>query len=186
MKTFDALDAAAKSAHEEGTYAFVPIARAKMLVDAGQYDAAIAAATQGLERATKPGLPGATVNGVRRAGLTNRMLAEARSGKLDAAAATLAKLEAEAKATPTNAFLASNVSSDGVSWRSRAVTRSRRPPHSPNASRRTPMRSGDGPRLASRPATRPARSSSATRCCARIGETVSISTSARRWPMASR
>jgi predicted Zn-dependent protease len=109
MKTFDALDAAAKSAHEEGTYAFVPVARAKMLVDAGQYDAAIAAASQGLERATQPGLPGATVNGVRRAGLTNRMLAEARSGKLDAAAATLAKLEAEAKATPTNAFLASNV-----------------------------------------------------------------------------
>jgi tetratricopeptide (TPR) repeat protein len=109
MKTFDALDAAAKSAHEEGTYAFVPIARAKMLVDAGQYDVAIAAATQGLERGAKPGLPGGVVNGVRRAGLANRMLAEARSGQLDAAAATLAKLEAEAKATPTNAGLASNV-----------------------------------------------------------------------------
>jgi tetratricopeptide (TPR) repeat protein len=109
MKTLDALDASAKSAHLEGTWAFVPIARAKMLVDAGQFDAAIAAATQGLERGTTPGLPGATVNGVRRAGLTNRMLAEARSGKLEAAAATLAKLEAEAKATPTNAGLANNV-----------------------------------------------------------------------------
>ena len=109
MKTLDALDEAAKAAHEEATYVFVPIVRAKMMVDAGKYDAAIAAATQGIERGTKPGLPGGTVNGARRAGLTNRMLAEARSGKLDAAAKTLAQLEAEAKATPTNAGLASNV-----------------------------------------------------------------------------
>jgi hypothetical protein len=80
-----------------------------MLVDAGQYDAAIAAAQQGLERGKQPGLPGGTVNAARRTGLTNRMLAEARSGKLDAAAKTLALLEADAKATPTNAFLQSNV-----------------------------------------------------------------------------
>src|SRR2546422_5641437 len=62
-----------------------------------------------MERGTKPGLPGGTVNASRRVGQTNRMLAEARSGKLDAATKTLALLEAEAKATPTNAGLQSNV-----------------------------------------------------------------------------
>jgi len=109
IKTLDALDEAAKTANEEGTYAFVPIVRAKMLVDAGKYDEAIAAATQGIERGKKPGLPGGTAIAARRAGLTNRMLAEARSNKVDAALKTLALLEADAKATPTNAGLQNNV-----------------------------------------------------------------------------
>ena len=109
LKTFDALDVAAKEANEEATYVFVPIARSKMLVDAGRFEAAMTSAEQGLERGKKQGLPGGTVNAARRAALTNRMLAEARSGKADAAAKTLALLEADAKATPTNAGLRSNV-----------------------------------------------------------------------------
>ena len=109
MKTMDALDESAKAANVEGTHVFVPIARAKMLVEAGKYDEAIAAATEGMERGKKPGLPGGTVNAARRTGLTNRMLAEARSGKAEAAAKALALLEADAQATPTNAGLANNV-----------------------------------------------------------------------------
>jgi tetratricopeptide (TPR) repeat protein len=109
MKTLDALDDAAKAANEQGTNVFVPIVRAKLLVDAGQFDAAKTAATQGLERGKTPGLPGGTVNAARRGGLVNRMLAEIRSGQADAGAKTLALLEADAKATPTNAGLQSNV-----------------------------------------------------------------------------
>jgi Flp pilus assembly protein TadD len=109
LRTFDALEVAAKEANEEATYVFVPIARSKMLIDAGKFDAALTSAERGLERGKKPGLPGGTVNAARRAGLTNRMLAEARSGKADAAAKTLALLEADSKATPTNAGLRSNV-----------------------------------------------------------------------------
>ena len=109
MKTLDALDASAKAASEQGTYVFVPIVRSKLLVDAGKYDEAMAAAAQGVERGKTPGLPGGTVNAARRAGLTNRMLAEVRSGKVDVAAKTLAMLEADARATPTNAGLRSNV-----------------------------------------------------------------------------
>src|SRR5206468_10503216 len=78
-------------------------------IDAGKFDEAMAAAALGLERGKKQGLPGGTVNAARRTGLTNRMLAEARGGKVDAAAKTLALLEADAKATPTNAGLQSNV-----------------------------------------------------------------------------
>src|SRR5205814_1794237 len=55
MRTMDALDGAAKSANETGTWVFVPIARAKMLVDAGKYDEAIASASEGMERGTQPG-----------------------------------------------------------------------------------------------------------------------------------
>src|SRR5262249_36120131 len=43
------------------------------------------------------------------AGLMDRMLAEIRSGQADAGAKTLALLEADAKATPTNAGLQSSV-----------------------------------------------------------------------------
>jgi len=109
MKTLDALDAASKSANETGTWVFVPLVRSRMLVDAGKYDEAIAAATEGMERGKQPGIPGGTVNAARRTGNINSLLAAARSGKVDAASKTLAMIEAEAKATPTNAGLANSV-----------------------------------------------------------------------------
>src|SRR5439155_189398 len=58
MKTLDALDEAAKSANEQGTYVFVPIVRSRMLVDAGKFGDAITAAKQGLERSKQSGIPG--------------------------------------------------------------------------------------------------------------------------------
>jgi tetratricopeptide (TPR) repeat protein len=109
LKTLDALDESSKSANEEGTYVFVPLVRSKILIDAGKYDEAMTAIAVGMERGQKKGLPGGTVNAARRTGTINRLLVEVRSGKADAAAKSLKALEAEAKATPTNAFLASNV-----------------------------------------------------------------------------
>jgi len=109
MKTMDALDASSKAANEWGTYATVPVARTKMLVDAGKYDDAIASAATAMDRLQATQLPGGTAKFLNRTCMLNRMLAEARSGKLDAASQTLATIEADAKATPTNAGLANSV-----------------------------------------------------------------------------
>jgi len=109
MKTMDALDASSKGADEPGTYATVPVARTKMLVDAGRYDDALASASAAMDRLQATTLPGGTAKFLNRTCLLNRMLAEARGGKVDAAAKTLATIEADARATPTNAGLANSV-----------------------------------------------------------------------------
>ena len=105
----DALEQEAQAEKLEGGYAFAPIVRADMLLDAGQPEAALRQVALGMQRGQKPGLPGATVNAVRRAGLTTRTAVEARLGKVEDAAKTLALLEAEAKAAPANAGLQSQL-----------------------------------------------------------------------------
>jgi len=109
MKTYDALEAEAQAQNDEGSYMFVPIERANLLLEAGKSEEALAQVTLANERAKKAGIPGGTVNAARRAALRTRVAAEARLGKVEDASKTLALLEAEAKAAPNNSGLQSQL-----------------------------------------------------------------------------
>jgi tetratricopeptide (TPR) repeat protein len=109
LKGIDALEKEAAAKKVDVSQASAPIERAEMLVGMGTLEDALKQVALGMEKAEKLGLPGGSMNAVRRYALATRIDAEAKLGRAADAKKTLALIEEEANEAPSNAALQSMV-----------------------------------------------------------------------------
>lgn len=95
FKTLDALEKTAIQQELYRAYAWVPVDRARIQLDVGQPEAALAELDEAGSRAVAVGLPGGSMNSLRRVSLATQIQAQAELGRVDDARATLAFVEVE-------------------------------------------------------------------------------------------
>jgi len=95
LQTLDTLEKTALQQELYRAYAWVPVDRARIQLDIGQPEAALASLDEAGSRALAVGLPGGSMNFLRRVSLATQIQAQAELGRVDDARATLAFVEVE-------------------------------------------------------------------------------------------